>query len=112
MNNPHPKRKTSCSMPHLEACSDLKGPDYDNMPNSTQDARAIAILEQRLVPGRPLQIEKDSIGRYTVTLGARSCRGVSIIDALAQLTQALSAPVILPPALVPPTLRSRQAAQR
>jgi hypothetical protein len=78
------------------------------MPNQ---ARAIlSILEQRLIPGRPLSIEKDSIGRYTATMGSRTHRGVSITDALAQLTQAVAAPVVLPAALVPPALRSRQAA--
>jgi hypothetical protein len=79
------------------------------MPNQ---ARAIlSILEQRLIPGRPLSIEKDSIGRYTVTMGAHTHRGVSITDALAQLTQAVAAPVVLPAALVPPALRSRQASK-
>ena len=71
----------------------------------------LSILEQRLIPGRPLQIEKDSIGRYTVTIGSHTHRGVSITDALAQLTQAMAAPVVLPSALVPPVLRSRQVAK-
>jgi hypothetical protein len=79
------------------------------MPNQ---ARAIlSILEQRLIPGRPLHIEKDSIGRYRVEMGAHTHRGVSITDALAQLCQAMTAPVVLPAALVPPALRSRQASK-
>jgi len=71
----------------------------------------LSILEQRLIPGRPLHIEKDSIGRYTVAMAAHTHRGVSITDALAQLCQAMTAPVVLPAALVPPTLRSRQASK-
>ena len=73
--------------------------------SNTQANAILAILEQLLIPGRPLSLEKDSIGRYTVTMGAHTHRGVSITDALAQLTQSIAAPV------VPPALRSRQAAK-
>jgi hypothetical protein len=78
---------------------------------SDQAHAILSILEQRLIPGRPLSIEKDSIGRYTVKLGAHMHLGVSITDALAQLCQAVAAPVVLHAALVPPALRSRQASK-
>jgi hypothetical protein len=72
---------------------------------NTQARTIISVLEQRLIPGRPLQIEKDTIGRYIVTVGARTCRGVSITDALAQLCQALAAPVVLPAEMIPEPMR-------
>jgi hypothetical protein len=49
-------------------------------------------LEQRLVPGAPVQIERDRIGRYTTTLGERTCTAVSIADALAQLLRPVGHP--------------------